>query len=225
MKLDNIFGRLPKGSRLERSRDIGLGLAKPIITKRDIQQIYYRATMYLGELSETERRAMLLLRLVLVGGFGSRIYGEARRRGLAYAVGGMGHAEPGNSSFGFMGYVTKRNAKELFRLIGREYAAVRAGGLSEEELAAGKDLLIGSIKRSTQTPGDLLAWYMEPYDESGEIRDFEANLELLRRVRLDEVTAVAGKIAEGNRQGMSFLGEVTDDIANTYSDELAAAWA
>lgn len=223
-KLDHIFGKLPKGSRFERSREIGLGLAEPVVTSRDIAQIYYRFVMYLEELTEAERRAMLLLRLVLVGGFGSRIYGEARQRGLAYAVGGMGHAEPGNSSFGFIGYVTEPNARELFALIAREYAAVRNGGLTEAELSAAKDLLIGSIKRSTQTPTDLLSWYMDPYDESGEIRDFDKSTELFRKVRLDEVQAVADKIATANRQGMSFLGNVSAEAAASYHELLAPAW-
>lgn len=219
-RLDRIFQQMPKGERMDRSREIGLGLERPVVAHRDIKQLYYRAVMYFGELTEAERRAMTLLRLVLVGGMGSRILGEARRRGLAYAVSGAGHAEPGNSSFGFLGYVTPRNADTLFEVIGRGFDEVRKGDLSDAELDAAKDLLVGSIKRSTQTPGDLLGWYLEPYDEAGEIRDFDRTMELMRGVRPDEVVAVARKMVEAGRQGLSFLGPVDEQVAEGYQGEL-----
>jgi len=191
-----------------------------VVAHRDIKQVYYRAVMYFGELTEPERRAMTLLRLVLVGGMGARILGEARRRGLAYSVGGAGHAEPGNSSFGFLGYVTPKNAEALFELIGRAYSEVQKGDLTQKELDAAKDLLVGSIKRSTQTPGDLLGWYLEPYDEAGEIRDFDRTMELMRGVRPDEVVAVARKAAAAGRRGLSFLGPVDEKGAEVYAGQL-----
>lgn len=219
-RLDRIFAQMPKGERKERSRDIGLGLEQPVVAHRDIKQVYYRAVMYFGELSEAERRAMTLLRLVLVGGMGARILGEARRRGLAYSVAGAGHAEPGNSSFGFLGYVTPKNAEALFELMGRAFNEVKKGDLSEAELDAAKDLLVGSIKRSTQTPGDLLGWYLEPYDEAGEIRDFDRTMELMREVRPDEVVAVARMMTTAARQGLSFLGPVDEQDAEGYAEQL-----
>jgi predicted Zn-dependent peptidase len=223
-RLDRIFKRLPAGERLVRSREIGRGLDGPVITERDIQQLYYRIVMYFGELTEGERRAMTLLRLVLVGGMGSRILGEARERGLAYAVGGAGHAEPGNSSFGFLGYVTPSNADALFELIARGFSEVRDGKIKPDELDAAKDLLIGSIKRSTQTSGDLLGWYLDPYDEAGEIRDFNVNLDLMRDVRLDEVVAVAKKATAGGRRGLSFLGKVPEE-GRGYAALLEPIWS
>jgi predicted Zn-dependent peptidase len=223
-RLDRAFARLPKGERFVRSPNVGLDLPQPVLTVRDIQQLYYRVVMYFGELTEAETRAMTLLRLVLVGGMGARVLGEARRRGLAYGVGGAGHAEPGNSSFGFVGYVTPKNAEPLFELMAREYAAVRDGQLQEEELEAAKDLLIGSLKRSTQTPGDILGWYLEPYDESGEIRDFNRTMELLRGVRLDEVRAVAKKAAAAHRRGLSFVGGLDEKTAQSYARLVEPLW-
>jgi predicted Zn-dependent peptidase len=223
--LDQVYAQVKAGERLVRSREIGRGLAKPVVTKRDIKQLYYRAVMYFGELSEAERRAMTLLRMVLVGGMGSRILGEARRRGLAYHVSAAAHAEPGNSSFGFAGYVTPGNATQLFKLMGREFAKVRAGEVAASELEAAKDLVIGSIKRQTQTPSDLLGWYMDPYDESGEIRDFDHNLDLLREVRPDEVAALAGKATAAGRHGVSLVGDLNIKVAGEYETLLAPVFS
>lgn len=219
-RLDRLFGKLPVGERLERSREIGLGTPKPLVAPRDIAQIYYRVMLYFGELTDAERRALVLLRMVLTGGFGSRVYGEARRRGLAYAVAAVGHAEPGNSSFGFGGYVTPGNAEPLFELMAREFAAVRQGEVTADELQAAKDLIVGQIKRGTQTPGDMLGWYIERYDEAGEIRDFEKELALLREVRPDEVAAVAQKAVAAGRLGLSFVGAVDGAAGEHYAKVL-----
>jgi predicted Zn-dependent peptidase len=220
--LDGLFNRLPAGERLVRSREVGLGSKIPVLAERDIAQVYYRATMYFGELTDAERRALVLLRMVLTGGLGSRVYGEARQRGLAYSVAGLGHAEPGNSAFGFGGYVTPANAPALFELMSREYQAVKHGQVKAAEVEAAKDLVVGQVKRATQTPGDLLGWYIERYDEAGEIRDFEHELELLREVRPDEVTAVARKAAAAGRLGTCFVGGVDEAKAKRYEQALAA---
>ncbi len=220
-RLDKIFAQMPRGNRLQRSRKIGLGLSKPVVAHRDIAQVYYRSMMYFVELSEAERRALTLLRLVLVGGMGSRIYGEARRRGLAYSIGAAGHAQSGNSSFGFAGFVTPGNAADLFELIARGYREVAEGKLTEAELTLAKNLGIGSLKRSTQTAGDVVGWYIEAYDESGEIRDFYKSIELLQGVSVSEVVAVAKKAAAYGRRGMSFLGDIDDARAADYSQILS----
>jgi predicted Zn-dependent peptidase len=223
-RFDQIFAKLPKGKRLVRSKAVGLNLDKPVVTNRDIKQLYYRAVMYFGEQSEAERRAATVLRMILLGGMGSRIYGEARRRGLAYSVGSAGHAEPGNSSFGFAGFVTPENAEPLFDLIAREFVDIRNGNITDEEMDASKDLMIGSVKRSVQTAGDVMGWYMDPYDEEGEIRDFDRAMELIRSVRNDEVLAIAVRASAFKRKGMSFLGQLDLKTAQTYAQSLQPLW-
>lgn len=223
-RFEELFERLDRGKRLERDRTVGRLVEKPAVVRREIQQLYYRAALYFGGLTEPERRALTLLRMVLTGGMGSRVLGEARRRGLAYGIGSVGHAEPGNSSFGFAGYVTPHNAVALFELAAREYEQVRAGEVTDGELEAAKDLVIGSIKRQTQTPGDLLGWYLEPYDEDSEIRHFDETLELLRDVTPAEVVALAAKATAGGRHGTSFVGDLDAAQAEHYQDLFSPLW-
>ncbi len=217
-RLGKLFRQMPQGTRFERTDEPGLGLEKPIITHRDIPQLYYQALLFFGEISAAERRALTLLRLVLVGGMGSLIYGEARRRGLAYSIGTVGSAQRGSSSFGFVGHVSLANAEELFGLLSRGMQTVLAGGVSQKMLDAAKNLGIGSIQRSTQTPGDLMHWYVDPYDELGEIRDFDHTLELLRDVTIADVTAIASKAAQGGRLGVSLLGDIDEAKAAQYQE-------
>jgi predicted Zn-dependent peptidase len=123
-----------------------------------------------------------------------------------------------------MGYVTPDNAQALFELMAREFAAVRDEGVTAAELEEAKDLLVGSIKRSTQTPGDLLGWYFDPYDESGEIRDFNESMELLREVRGEAVMAVASKAVGSKRHGMSLLGDLNNKEALEFEKALSPMW-
>lgn len=215
-RLDACYAKLPVGERLERSQAVGLGLDRPVTTPRDIAQLYYRVMLYFGELGDSEWRALMLLHMVLVGGFASRVLGQARQRGLAYHVAGAGHAEPGNSSFGFGGFVTPDHAMELFKLMTVEFTAVAEGKLSTQEVKAAQDLMVGQIKRSTQTAGDLLGWYMDRYDQAGEIRDFDGTLALIRTVRPEEVAAVAAKAAASGRQGISFVGQADEQRGQDY---------
>lgn len=220
-RLDACYAKLKVGERLERNRQLGLGLSTPVTTPRDIAQLYYRVVLYFGELDSAEWRVLMILHMVLVGGFASRVLGQARQRGLAYHVSGAGQAEPGNSSFGFGGFVTPEHATELFDLMTREFNEVAAGKLSAQEVRAAQDLMIGQIKRSTQTPGDLLSWYMDRYDQAGEIRGFDTTLEQMRAVKPEDVTAVAAKAAATGRQGISFVGQVDDRRAADYAEILA----
>lgn len=219
-RLERIFARLPRGQRLLPSRARGKDVPLPVVNERDIDQIYYRSGIYFGELTDHERCALSILRMLMVGGMGSRVLGEARRRGLAYSVGAMGHSEPGNSSFGFGGYVTPVHADDLFEVIARHMTAVAAGEATPDELAAAQDLLVGSITRSTQTAGDILSWYTDRYDEADEVRDFDAGLAELRTVTLGEVTKLAQVIVAAKPRGASFVGRVSAGQAAKYASVL-----
>ena len=219
-RFERIFARLSPGKRLEPVRDRGLRVEEPIVTQRDIEQVYYRTGRFFGELNVSQQAALGLLRMLLVGGMGSRVLGEARRRGLAYSVGATAYSEPGNSTFGFTGYVTPPNAGALYEVISRNLRQVGSGEATIDELEAAKNLLVGSITRSTQTAGDVLNWYIDRYDEADEIRDFDVELARLQTVTLDEITQVTQMILETNNTGLSLLGRINDQAVGVYAQLL-----
>jgi len=220
-RFERIFARLPQGERLELDRDLGRAVAQPIVTQRDIDQVYYRTGRFFGELGQRQRSAMALLRMLMVGGMGSRVLGEARRRGLAYSVGALVYSEPGNSTFGFTGYVTPEHAEALYEVMSRSMHSVGAGETTEDELGAAKDLLVGSVMRSTQTASDILQWYQDRYDDEDEIRDFDKDLARVKTVRVDDITKVSRMILETDRTALSILGRIDGERADTYARLLA----
>lgn len=224
-RLEQLFSQLPRGERLRPSEAIGRHFDQPVVIKRDIQQLYYTFEVFGEELTHQERRAMTMLRLILGGGKASRVFGEARRRGLAYQVSVGGSADPGNSSFGFGGYVTPTNAIELFKLFTRAYAAMAADGPTVAELEAARNLGIGSTQRSYQRGGDMVSWYLGAYDTKEEIIDFDTYLEELKQVTPAQIKAVAQKLTALHRSGFSVLGEVDEFKAAEYAAILKPIWA
>ncbi len=219
-RMGQIFDRMEQGERLELNHDIGRGGGQPLVTVRDIDQLYYRSGMYFGEVDEAGRAALAMLRMIMAGGMGSRVLGEARRRGLAYSVGAIGYAEPANSTFGFAGYVTPGHAEDLFEVISRAMREVADGACKAEELKAASDLIVGSITRSTQTAGDILQWYMDRYDEEGTVRQFEDGLEQLRQVKLSDISDLCTRINQTSEKGLSLLGRLKKSQAEDYMEIL-----
>ncbi len=215
-RFEKIFSRLRGGERLELRRDVGKGVSRPIVNQRDIDQIYYRTGLFFGEVGEPERSALALLRMLMTGGMASRVLGEARTRGLAYSVGAVAYTEPGNSTFGFTGYVTPEHAGALYEVMSRSMTAAGAGDINESELEAAKDLLVGSVTRSTQTAGDVLSWYLDRYDDEDTVRDFEEDLVRLRKVTPQDITNLARTILAADQRAVSFLGRLTDQQSDEY---------
>ncbi len=223
-RLKRIFTQLPLGTPLVTSTDPGRNVTRPILQQRDISQLYYRVSLYNEELSEAEQNSLSLMRLVLVGGMGSRVKGEARSRGLAYAVGMIAGAGKGNSEAGYTGFVTPANAEELFAVMVRHTLDIRDGGLTEKELDAARVLGIGSTKRSYQTASDILSWYVGPYEDERRINDFDSYLEALNTVTVADVQAITAKMTGKHAHGVSFVGDISLPEANKLAGIFAPLW-
>ena len=223
-RFERIFAQLPAGKLFSPNPDPGCNVPKPILQIREINQLYYRASVFGGELSYAERHALSLMRLVLVGGFGSRVKGEARSRGLAYAISMVSGAATGNSEAGYAGYVTPANASDLFEVIVRHTLDIRDGGLTDLELENARILGVGSTKRSYQTPSDMLSWYVGPYEDDRRIDDFDAYLESLRAVTVNDIRLVVGKLTGKKSHGVSFVGDISIEVAEDLTAILTPLW-
>ena len=223
-RFERMFRQLPVGSQLSLLTDIGLNVPKPIIQTRDISQLYYRANIFSGELNVAERHALVLMRIILVGGMGSRVMGEARSRGLAYGVGMTNGASVGNSQTGYSGYVTPANAAELFEIMVRHTLDIRDGGLTQIQLENARVLGTGTTKRSYQTASDMLSWYVGSYEDDRRINDFDTQLNDLEAVTVTDVSLLVAKMTGNKPHGVSFVGNITTQTAEELSYVLAPLW-
>lgn len=223
-RLERLFREIPEGGRLvHTAHPVARGL-EPVVTYRDLNQIYYRLERQLPELTWNERRVMAVLRTVLVGTMGSRIMGAARTRGLAYTVGAASQTEPGLSVFGFQGYVTVDNSVALFQLIADQMQRVARNGVTSEEVQAVTQFMSGNILRSTQTASDVLNWYVDNYDGWEVVRDMQAEIEALGHVSPEQVQTVCQLLLNEGHFAWSLVGPLTPDLTSQLYQVLGA-WA
>jgi predicted Zn-dependent peptidase len=224
-RMEKIFSKLPRGTRLKPIEEPALGLFSPVITQRDIQTVYYEV-LALGEgMERSHRTPLTALRLLLIGGAQSRIYGRARREGLAYHLSVSAGASRYDSDMSFDGYVSPDKLIQLFSIYQDELARLMAGDLTDRELDGPKNLGIGSTERSMQTPADILSWYVGPYDMEEYIRDYDTYLEQLRAVSAQEVLDRLKEVLARGARATSLLGNLSDEQSKEFSLAAAKIWS
>ena len=219
-RLDEMFSKLPAGERLAADFSPGHGLTAPIVAHRDIRQLYYHMNIYNQGVDERMEFALGSLGSVLYGGWKSRVYGEARRRGLAYHIGGSAAGDVFSSVYAIGGYVTAEHAADLMQLVADQTKAVVAGDLKSEELEATKEMRIGRRAIAHQTAAALGNYYIGYYDTEDKIRPYEGELELIRAVSVADVIEAAKFILSSDQWGISWLGDLDEVAAEAYTAPL-----
>ncbi|HEY6736873.1 MAG TPA: pitrilysin family protein [Candidatus Saccharimonadia bacterium] len=219
-RLERIFRQLPRGEALAWQAERGRLLAKPAVRHQPIGQVYYRVTRSLPQLSLPQRRTMMLLRTLLVGGFASRVLGKAREKGWAYSVGGVFSAELGAATAGFGGYVTTDHAKHLFGLMGEQLHDLAEHAVRPAELEDAVRLMTGNWLRTIQTPADILSWYSDDFDEWGMVRQFDEEVKAIARVTPAQVQAAAQLILQEGRFAAAFVGDLDAAQVEQYATDL-----
>ncbi len=125
------------------------------------------------ELSDEESDAMNCLDHILTGTMHSRIYGAARKRGLAYDMFSDTSVGFHDSSWDFGGQVNLDRADALFDIIVRELRAVLDGTISEAEIDAAKSYALGRHQMGAQTVSQISNFYTTRYFADGVVKDYE----------------------------------------------------
>lgn len=115
-------------------------------------------------LNLAERDAIGALNHILTGTLHSRIFGQARSRGICYDMGSYSYNDAtGTSTWGFGGQVSWDHLGELFQLIFDELQKVAQGDISESELDGAKQWALGRHQMSGQTVTSVADWYASDY--------------------------------------------------------------
>ncbi|MBA3644933.1 MAG: insulinase family protein [Gemmatimonadaceae bacterium] len=120
--------------------------------------------------NDPRRYAMTLIGTLLGGGMSSRLFQRIREElGLAYAVHTFQSFHADTGVHGVYVGTMPENARPAMDAINEELARISREGLSEEELAAGKNQARGQITLSLETPASRMyraagaELYEEPY--------------------------------------------------------------
>ncbi len=173
---------LPKGKLLPAPRDEQERAAPTLIRRKEASNLTFGWSIIMPRnLSDEESGAMEVLDHILTGTMHSRIYGAARRRGLAYGMFSDTSVGYYDSSWDFGGQVNLDTAPELFDIIVREVRSVLDGNITNSELDSAKSYALGRYQMGAQTVAQISNFYTGRYFLDGTVKDYNKVPDAIRK--------------------------------------------
>lgn len=189
---------LPAGERFAVPKD-ELSHANPtLIRRKEASNLTFGwSVMMPRDISDEEVEAMNCLDHILTGTMHSRIYGAARKKGLAYNIFSDTTVGFYDSSWDFGGEVNLETADALFDIIVREVRHVLDGKLTEAELDAAKSYALGRYQMGAQTVAQISNFYTGRYFADGVVKSYEKVPDAIRRTNLKRMVDTARDFMAG----------------------------
>jgi len=183
---------LPEGERFEVPRDILTSANPTLIRRKEASNLTFGWSLTLPrELTDDEAEAMNILDHILTGTMHSRIYGAARKKGLAYGVFSDTSVGFHDSSWDFGGQVNLDTANGLFDIIVREMKYVMDGKVTEDELSAAKSYALGRYQMGAQTVAQISNFYTGRYFADGVVKEYEKVPDSIRKTNREQMIETA----------------------------------
>ena len=220
--------QLPKGERFEVPFDALLKATPSLIRRKDATNLTFGLYLGLPEvLSDEDVDAMHCLNHILTGTMHSRIFGAARKKGLAYNVSAYTGTGFYDSGWDISGQVNHEAAGQLFDIIAREIGRVLSGKISKKEIEAAKSFALGRYQMGAQTVSQISGFYTGRYFADGVIKNYEKIPETIKNVTSERMIETARKfiksdtwvlaaVSNGERQE---IVDLSDKIAKLFNQE------
>ncbi len=213
---------LPHGERLSIPID-ELHSAEPFLVRRkEASNITFGWSMVVPRrLSDAELDAMSCINHILTGTMHSRIFGAARKKGLAYGVFSETGSNEYASSWDFGAEVNLDTIEDLFDIIVREIKAVLAGEISDEEIELAKQYSLGRHQMGAQTVGQINRWYADRYFFDGHIDDYESRPNAINAVTKRRIVETAREFISSNCWLLGGVGSGDKALLDSLHAKLA----
>jgi len=212
---------LKEGKRFEAIRDELHSSPSVLIRRKDANNITFGFSLVTSRhLSADETLAMDALNHILNGTVSSRIFGEARRRGLVYSMGSDISHSVHYSSWDFDGEVNEESAEELFSLIQSEMVRVLNGEIDEKDIEAAKSYALGRFQMGAQTVGQIADYYTESYFSIGEINNYDNTPNIINKIDRATLVELAREFAASGIHAFVAVGSCEKALINNLEDKL-----
>lgn len=190
---------IERGERFKVPND-ELHSAKPtLIRRKEASNVNFAWSMILPRvLSDEELDAMACLNHLLTGTMHSRIFGTARKKGLAYGMFSDTAASFYESSWDFGGQVNRETAGGLFDIMRDQLQSVLKGEVTQEELDAAKSYALGRHQMGAQTVSQISNFYTGRYFGDGIVKDYEKVPDSITNISLERMIATAREFVSAN---------------------------
>lgn len=212
---------LPRGERFDVPKDNLTSGNPTLIRRKEASNLTFGWSMSLPrELSDEEAEAMACLDQILTGTLHSRIYGAARKKGLAYGMFSETSVGFYDSSWDFGGQVNYETAGGLFDIIVREVRAVLAGKITEDELSAAKSYALGRHQMGAQTVAQISNFYSNRYFGDGVVKDYERVPDAIRGITRQRMLATAREFISHNTWVLAGVSSGSREDITSLNDKL-----
>ncbi|MGH7157008.1 MAG: M16 family metallopeptidase [Candidatus Saccharimonadales bacterium] len=227
-KILESFG-LPKGrSFIELPSERPNNLEQPVFVARpSVKNVYFEMqTFALARFSDPDMDAIELVNGMLTATLYSRIFGEARERGLVYSMGSGIDIMKKVTGWWFSAQVINRNAPALFEIICREINRVRAGDITKEDLEAAKQYWLGRHQRSAQTVAGTMAGYTGRYYFDEIVNDYDAIPERIKAVTAKRIQKTSQRMFSDKIGGLGVLGggSRSRELTDMLNEQIQPLW-
>ncbi|MBQ3325820.1 insulinase family protein [Candidatus Saccharibacteria bacterium] len=193
-----------------------------LIRRKDASNITFGFSYLIPRrLTEKEVRTMDCLNYIVTGTTSSRIFGKARKRGLAYGVASCVTNSVHNSSWDFDGEVNYDDAIALFELINKELDKIQNGDLTEEEIFAAKSYALGRYQMGAQSVSQISDFYSESYFTNGEIDNYNHTPEIIKSIDKKSIVKLAREYVSSDIKALVAVGscerKFIQKLANTLN--------
>lgn len=172
------------------------------------------------ELSMEESNAMDCLNHILTGTMSSRIFGAARKKGLAYGV--FSDASVGfyDSAWDFGGQVNLETAEELFDIIVRELKRVISGHVSAEDIEGAKSYSLGRYQMGAQTVAQISGFYTGRYFYDDFVKDYDSVPAAILAVTDEQIVKIAREFFAANTWVLAGVSSCEKDLIHRLQAKL-----
>lgn len=223
--LSNI--KLPKGrGRIELPEEVPSVFKKPIyLHKETVDNIYFDITTFQKKIfTDSDWPAATVANTLLTETFHSKIFGEARERGLAYGMGSGFGQYKSYSDWGIGGQVQQANLPALAEIIVRELKKIKSGKVSDEDIESAKQYGIGRYQRGAQTVDSVVSGYSGRYFFENCISDYFGFPERLAKVKKEKVVEVMHDMFESGVWGLGMLGKADVSLRDEIQEKTSVLW-
>lgn len=205
---------LPRGERFAVPHD-QLRSAKPnLIRRKESSNLTFAFSVILPRvLSFEELDCMKFLNHILTGTMYSRIFGKARKKGLAYGVFSETSTGFYDSSWDFGGQVNLETANELFEVISTELNSVLMGQITKDELETAKSYALGRYQMGAQTVSQISSYYGGSYFSKEKTQDYVNEPKSIEKISLEQIIEIAREFINAETWVLVAVGAAErDDI-------------
>ena len=212
---------LKEGTRFEAPVDELHSSPAVLIRRKDANNLTFGFSLVTPRrLTDDETEAMGALNHILNGTMSSRIFGEARRRGLVYGMGsGLSHSI-NYSSWDFDGEVNEESAEPLFELIQREMVRTLNGDIDESDIEAAKSYALGRYQMGAQTVAQIADYYAENYFSANVINRYNDIPAIIQKIDKATIVELAREFAASGIHAFVAVGSCDKALVNSLEDRL-----